>query len=873
MSNINFDNPFLLIIGVLLLIITVIPFVISIRKENKTVNNTISFGIHIFISIAIGLAMAKTTYEMVITETNVYVLADVSYSSNNNLDLIDEYIDDLKSNVPKNSKIGVVCFGKDYELLVPMGEEIISVSKSLVDVSATNIYDALEYTASLFNDDVIKRIVIISDGKETSASNIASLVQQLSVDNIYIDAIYLNNNISEDICEVQVNQIEYVKSTYVNTKEKVYSIIQSNTKTRGYVNLYCDDVLYSQKAVTFDKGFNSVSFNLNTEVAGIHKYKLEVSVDGDTSVYNNSNSFVQEVSQKVKMLFVSEVSSDKDAALNLYGEYADIDFYINDYDVPYTVEALSIYDEFVLSNIDVRNIRNHSNFVSSLDILVSEFGKSLITLGNTYIQNNYDDETLASLSNMLPVKYGNNEKEEKLVTLVLDISRSMEQLDKLKMTKEAACSILDNLDDDVMVMVIAFFGEVGTVFNPTKALERESLKNQIRSLEAYQGTFMGSALDYTYRFITSLPYVKNEVILISDGLPYGEQENAAKAYVNKMALANIQLSTIHVVTASGQTLMKELASIGRGYYYYLDSLDDVDALILNQVLNSLTEVILEQNESIVNIELDKNELVNGVDVLPNVKGLYNNQAKTGVDVILSATYKDITGYDYIIPLYSSWEYGNGSVSSFASSISGDWISNWDNDDNAKKVLMRFATTNQPDERISSAFIVNTELLGTTTKITVKAPTLSHDSILMLNVTNPDGTTFSKQMVFDSENYITEINTEMIGEYSLFLSYELGNLEYNTIETYIISYSKEYDSFSVYEASNLYYMVSMNGKISEDGSLKLENDNSIVLKYVYDFTPLLMILSVGLYIIDIMVRKLRLADIKSLFKFFRKGVKK
>ena len=28
----------------------------------------------------------------------------------------------------------------------------------------------------------------------------------------------------------------------------------------------------------------------------------------------------------------------------------------------------------------------------------------------------------------------------------------------------------------------------------------------------------------------------------------------------------------------------------------------------------------------------------------------------------------------------------------------------------------------------------------------------------------------------------------------------------------------------------------------------------MLKYVYDFTPLLMILSVGLYIIDIMVRK-------------------
>ena len=38
------------------------------------------------------------------------------------------------------------------------------------------------------------------------------------------------------------------------------------------------------------------------------------------------------------------------------------------------------------------------------------------------------------------------------------------------------------------------------------------------NLEAYQGTFMGSALGDTYDMVTNLPYEKNEVILISDGL-------------------------------------------------------------------------------------------------------------------------------------------------------------------------------------------------------------------------------------------------------------------------------------------------------------------------------------------------------------------
>ena len=41
------------------------------------------------------------------------------------------------------------------------------------------------------------------------------------------------------------------------------------------------------------------------------------------------------------------------------------------------------------------------------------------------------------------------------------------------------------------------------------------------------------------------------------------------------------------------------------------------------------------------------------------------------------------------------------------------------------------------------------------------------------------------------------------------------------------------------------------------------------KYIIDFTPILMILSIVLFVIDVMVRKLRLQDIKSLFSKVKK----
>ena len=867
MNNINFDNPWLLLLVIPFLLICCIPFIIAVKKENKSVNNVVSFVIHILISIVLTLAIAKTTYELVITETNIYVLADVSYSSNNNLDLIDEYIEDLQENAPKNSKFGVVCFARDYELLVEVGEEMKSVKEHSLDASATNIASALEYTGTLFKNNVIKRIVIISDGKETKSSNVVSVIHNLSSENVYVDAIYLDNNIKSNINEIQINQVDYVEATYLNYEENAYAMIQSNTAVKGFVRLYCDGTLYNEKAVSFYKGYNTVSLPLKTDVAGIHKYRLEVSSDLDTSSFNNTYYFNQNIAEKVKMMFISGSNDDKVQAEILYSDRADIDFYVNEPNVPFTVEELCKYDEFVLSNIDVRTLNNYQQFVSSLDVLVSEFGKSLITLGNTYIQNNYEDETLMSLSNMLPVKYGNNEQDEKLVTLVLDISRSMEQIDKLKIAKEVLCSIVDNLEDNVMVMVVAFFGEVGTVFSPISASEREIIKEKVRSLEAFQGTFMGSALEYTYSFISSLPYTKNEVILISDGLPYGEQEDLATRSVQKLAAINAVLSTIQVVTdtASSVSFMRNLAKIGKGYYYFIRDIKQVESLILDQVLNSLTDVVLEDSESPVSILLSKNDLVSGVESLPNVKGLYNNSAKTSTDVILSATYKDINEHEYTIPLYSTWKYGNGNVSSFASTISGDWISYW-TDGSSMSVLRNILETNVPSKRIDTPFIMEYDYNGVTANITIKAPSLNRESVLMVNIVCPDGSIINKEMVFDSEVYRTEIDVNQTGQYEINLEYNLGELSYNASYSLGIAYLPEYDSFQLFEASNLFYMVTSNGQISLDGKLTLENTNSNIQKYIFDFTTVFMVIIVVLFTIDIMVRKLRLQDIKSLFNF-------
>ena len=180
MNNINFSNPWLLLIGLVILGCVFIPFFIAIKKEGFNFHNITSLIIHALVGIMITLTIADMTLEFNITETDVYVLADCSYSCNRNLNLIDDSINRLSKNLPNNSKLGVITYGKDYKVVTELGDKFKTVQNSGIDDSQTNVRDALEYTASCFSDSVVKRIVVITDGVESQNKSISGLIDELN---------------------------------------------------------------------------------------------------------------------------------------------------------------------------------------------------------------------------------------------------------------------------------------------------------------------------------------------------------------------------------------------------------------------------------------------------------------------------------------------------------------------------------------------------------------------------------------------------------------------------------------------------------------------------------------------------------------------
>lgn len=884
MSNINFDNPYLLLLAIPLVLLVVVPFVIAVRRDNVNVHNVLSLVIHLVLCVCVTLVASGASYQSTMTETDVYVLADLSDSAAAHRDDIDGYVEKIRKQLPRNSRIGVVGFGRDCELLSDVGEPIASVKDAAVDGSATDIASALDYTGKLFASDVIKRIVLITDGGETRESNILSVVEQLVADDVYIDAIYLDSNLKENEPEVQIDEIRYTKSAYVGREETLSVMLRANVaapspaadaepKTQAYLRLKQGETVTSTP-VLLTQGYNVVNIPLDTSAAGTFDYELTVETEHDTSLGNNTALFTQKVTSDLHMLFVSDDKANKEVAERLYGDKAEIDWYIARPDVPYTVEALCKYDEIVLADVNVDKLDNATRFLASVETVVSRFGKSLVTLGNTYVQNEHTD-ALDKLSSLLPVSYGNSDQDAKLLTIVIDVSRSMQNASRLIMAKYAAKELLDQLNEQDMVAVVAFAGDVQIVQKPTPvdaSFDVDALKARIDALSPVQGTSTGAALASAYDLVKKIPVADKRVYLVSDGLPYSLEQDTAIDAARKMSKDNMQLFTLNTGCREDKaiTLMNDLAGVGSGKYYFAETVEQLKAVVRDEIAPILVENEINQQDMEVIVDELNDGVMQGVSSIESVNGFYYNRAKTSATTVAHAVYERDLLKSFNVPVYAYWNYGSGRVASFSSRISGKWASNWGADSEGEAMLANVAEAVMPSERIDTPFLVETETDGAVARIAVFVPDAQLDASLDIAVTSPDGTTETKSLVFDGERYVAEFAAEQVGTYRADLTYVCGAISYPARFSFSMSYLPEYDRFAVYALSDLVPMTGGKGEVSADGNLALENDRSETDLITYDFAPVIMVIAVILFVADIAVRKLRWEDIKSLFRKKKAG---
>lgn len=923
MSSISFGNIWLLFLALPLAAVFSLLFFLSVRKDNRNGHNVASYVLHLVLAAAIAFAASAPVVTAVLTKTEVYVVADVSYSARRNLDTVDNYIRALteNGNLPRDARLGLVAFGRDYKLICGAGKpsDIASVKNSGVDETGTDICGALEYTAGLFSDGAIKRIVLITDGRDTDMRDFSALgkeVDSLLSKNIKVDAIYIDDNILPGTDEVQLSYVEYTRNAYIGREEKITAVVQSAKDADAVVTLSEGGREISRRAVKLTGGANSVAFDVDTSVAGSHDYSVYVQSEGDTSALNNTCSFTQNVTDELRVLFITDKWEECTTAVERYGDKVKIDIYEDDSsfssftknryitnlnnpnvvikrdttEVPFSVEALCKYDEIALSNVDIMSLSNYTEFVKSLDTVVSAYGKSLITYGNLGIQNR-EYEELKQLEDMLPVRFGNNDGAPKIYTLIIDSSRSMEQLFHLSVAKQVANSLIKLLKPEDMICIITFASDVrmGLAPTPIKDFEEGELEERINSIDCLQGTLIGKGLQRAYDFLSTQQSSDKQVMLITDGLTYSDESDDPVSVAQNMYSEGIVTSVFDVgrqgdkqgsgnygdndntAAQAAKQMLQDVADKGQGKYYYSNNLESMDEVTFGDIADAMTKSIIEEDTP-VTVERRTDGVLEGIitgesgqtTAIPDISGYVYGVSKASADTVLSVEHRREDGTT-ARPLYSYWNYGDGKVACFTGAFSGDWIKNWSDGGIESSFFANMLTTNIPRGKHVNPYNITLSDEGEYAGIDLTPGGLHYGATAKVDITLPDGSGQTVDMDFKASYYHADIYCAQAGRYEFAVTYLYNGDEYTEDLVYYVDFAPEYDEFAVYDTSALHSAIDGKGMVSSDGALTINNDPDDVGKVTFYLALPSYMLCAALFLADVIIRKLKWKDVVSFFR--------
>jgi Ca-activated chloride channel family protein len=173
------------------------------------------------------------------------------------------------------------------------------------------------------------------------------------------------------------------------------------------------------------------------------------------------------------------------------------------------------------------------------------------------------------------------------IVLLVDVSGSMGESNKLPLLKEALPSFVDNLRPQDKVAIVTYAGQAGVVLEATSGSNKAKIKSAISQLGA-GGSTAGAQGIITAYDLAQKNFVQggnNRVILMTDGdfnVGPSSQQELVDLIVSKRD-KGIFLTTVGVGTGNlNDAMMEQVADKGNGNYEYIDNLKQAQKVFVEE---------------------------------------------------------------------------------------------------------------------------------------------------------------------------------------------------------------------------------------------------------------------------------------------------
>jgi Mg-chelatase subunit ChlD len=600
------------------------------------------------------LVLALARPEVALPTSNIELLALVDDSASvlpSRREKMREMVRDLAAAHP-----GLVVwrFGADT------AASTVAVPFGTAPQSETRIERALFSAEAALPEDGARRIVLLSDGRETDG-DARRAARALGEERIPVYPIHLPAATDPEVLIVGVRTPDALRR---GEQIEISITVRATIATQARVAINEGGRALWEEAMQLKTGDTEVRASVALPTSGLVRLRAEVSAPKDTLAENNAWERTVLVDGPPRILLgtpeLNQVSALADA-LTLQG----IDVVRFDPGgLPQSLEELAGFDAVILDEIPSSKIDLPTQEL--LEAYVRDLGGGLLHITGHTGLGTFDRN--APLHRMLPLS--SEERVENQVPpvamiLAVDRSGSMEG-EKLSWTKRAAIATLDVLPKDAQIGVVAFDAEPHWIADLSSVSDRKPLQDAINSISANGGTRFYESLEQAYfRLGNSNASVKH-IVLLTDGQSTDGVD--FKPLVRKMADKSITLSTVAMSKDADIPLLKSLAQLSGGRFFLTDKSSEVHRIFTEESRLVAKKAQIDQEFSPVTEAFF--EPLSRIDfaAAPKLGGFVVTSLRPGAEQVLSIKHEH--------PIMARWRYGLGQVLSFASDTDGTWARTW-----------------------------------------------------------------------------------------------------------------------------------------------------------------------------------------------------
>lgn len=845
---------------ILVLLLLVIEWIVYIRQVNTSKKKQFLF-VRMVLMLVIICAMAGLSFTKKQIKNETIFLVDVSDSMSGNVQDIENYLKRTIADMPEHNKAGVVVFGKDTIVDQFVSEQKVFSTFGVTPVTtATNIEKAVQNACSMFNDDVSKQLILITDGSENegSMSNAASMIKGK---NISLFTIALDDCISSQH-EVYVDGLEVPSVVHVGDHYNITVCVTSNVETDAKISLYAGRNLKGQQEVRLNKGRNQFVFEDEGVTGSIANYKAVVEAQEDTIGDNNMYVAFSQIESKPRVLLVEGKASEA-AEFEKILDAANIDYdLVTAKGVPSSVSELNQYKAVITVNVHHDDLRE--GFDQALAAFVKDFAGGYICIGgdSSYALGGYRNTPLEEI---LPVNMdlqGEKEIPKMAMAMVIDQSGSMcspavdnSSITGLDLAKQAALAGVDQLRSTDEIGVLAFDDSYHWIVPMRTADNLVEIKDKIHSIAYGGGTSIFPAFQEAYLKLLKSDAKLKHIILLTDGQDGFRDYESLYNLVNE---AGITVSSVAVGSDADMQLMQEIANRCGGRFYYTDVNNSIPRIFAQEVFLSTNTYLI--NEPFYPTIASSNAVLNGVfdEGCPALQGYIAASPKQAADVLLLSDRDD--------PILSTWQYGLGKTVAWNSDATNEWTADfaaWDNYAMFWSNLVHYVMTDA--ELTDDSFEV--QKLGNQAQLIYKTKEFEKNTKVSAVVTDEEGN--ASEISLDAVKpgvYETNLATDQVGIYNISIRKKVNDAlvgNYNT--AYANQYCAEYQFCD--RKNDVTAFTKQNGGEMLTFEDSVWNRKKEAVQSRVSLTLFFLILAVLLLLFDIIARRLSLDLFGHLKRFF------